>query len=51
MDSGGAKEACIDGVYIGATWLIRLNRPRAAAMQSSVKLLSPLVTINHPLPS
>ena len=30
-------------VYIGATWRIRLNRPREAAMRSYVKLLSPLV--------
>jgi len=31
------------GVHIGAAWRIRLNRPRAAAMQPYVKLLSPLV--------
>jgi len=29
----------LDGVHIGATWRIRLNRPRAAAMQPYVKLL------------
>ena len=29
----------IYGVHIGATWRIRLNRPRAAAMRPIVKLL------------
>ena len=32
-----------DGVYIGATWRIRLNRPCATAMQPYVKLLWPFV--------
>ena len=31
------------GVHSSTTWRIRLNRPRAAAMQPYVKLLSPLV--------
>jgi len=29
----------LDGVHIGATWRIRLNRPCAAAMRPYVKLL------------
>jgi len=29
----------LDGVNIGATWPIRLNRPCAAAMRSCVKIL------------
>ena len=33
-------------VHIGATWRIRLNRPRAAAMRPYVKLLWPLVLIS-----
>jgi len=32
-----------DGVHIGASWRIRLNRPCAAAMRPFVKLLRPLV--------
>jgi len=28
-----------DGVHIGATWRVRLNRPCKAAMQPFVKLL------------
>jgi len=47
----GSKGCChgnhfwlsIYGVYIGATWRIRLNRPCAAAMRPYVKLLWPLV--------
>ena len=35
----------IYGVHIGATWIIRLNRPCAAAMRPYVKLLWPLVLI------
>jgi len=35
----------ICGVYIGATWWIRLNRPCAAAMRPYVKLLWPLFII------
>jgi len=33
----------LDGVPIGATWWIRLNRPCVAAMQSYGKLLWPLI--------
>jgi len=33
----------LDGVHIGATWRIRLNRPCAPAMRPYVKLLWPLV--------
>ena len=32
----------LDGVQMGATWRIRLNRPCAAAMGSYVRLLSPV---------
>jgi len=35
----------IYGVYIGATWRIRLNRSCAAAMRPYAKLLWPLVLI------
>jgi len=38
----------IYGVYVGATWQIRLNRPFAAAMRPYVKLLWPLVVITNP---
>ena len=33
MDSSGSTEALLDGVHIGATWRIQLNRPYAAAMR------------------
>jgi len=36
----------LDGVHIGATWRIRLNRPCAAAIWPYVKLLRPLIS-NH----
>jgi len=32
----------LDGVQMGATWRIRLNRPCAAAMGSYVRLVSPV---------
>ena len=32
------------GVHIGATWLIRWNDPRAAAMRPYIKLLRPFVS-------
>jgi len=35
----------IYGVYISATWRIRLNRPCAATMRPYVKLLLPLVYV------
>ena len=55
--STSAKGRCHDnhfcpslyGVYIGATWRRRLNRPCAAVMQPYVKLLSPLVVNIDPL--
>ena len=36
------------GLHIGATWRIRSNRSRAAAMRPFVKLLRPLVIIQKP---
>jgi len=41
---GERKEACVTWEHNGASWRIRLNRSCAAAMQSYVKLLRPLVT-------
>jgi len=38
----------IYGVYIGATWRKRLNRPCAAAMRPYVKLFSALVLLSDP---
>jgi len=38
--SGGPRKHMLDGVHIAATWRIRSNRPRAAAMWPYVKLLS-----------
>jgi len=35
----GPRKHVVDGVHIGATWRIRLNRPCAAAMRPYVKLL------------
>ena len=35
----GPRKRASDGVHIGATWRIRLNRPCAAAMRPFVKLL------------
>ena len=35
----GPRNHVLDGVHIGATWQIRLNRPRAEAMQPYIKLL------------
>ena len=40
MPFGCIRRECM---HIGATWLIRLNRPCAAAMRPYVKLLRPLV--------
>jgi len=37
----------LDGVHIGETWRIRLNRPCAATMRPYVKLLSPPVKIRE----
>ena len=47
-ESSGPNEPCrlLDGVHIGATWRIRLNRPCAAAMRPYVKLLV-AVTVTH----
>jgi len=39
VDSGGSKKQVLDGVHIGATWRIRLNRPSAMACGVFVKLL------------
>jgi len=36
----------LDGVDIGATWQIRLNRPYAAVIRPYAKLLWPLVVVN-----
>jgi len=38
----GPGNHVLDGVHIGASWRIRLNRPCAAAMWPYVKLLRPL---------
>ena len=38
----GPRKHALDGVHIGTTRQIRLNRPRAAAMRPFVKLLWPL---------
>jgi len=35
----GPRKHVLDGVHIGATWRIRLNRPCATAMWPFVKLL------------
>jgi len=42
----GPRNHVLDGVHIGATWRIRLNRPCAAAMRPYVKLLV-AVTVTH----
>jgi len=41
----GCRLGVLDGVHIGATWRIRLNRPCAAAMRPVVRLLWPVVVI------
>ena len=41
----GPMKHVFDGVHIGATWRIQLNRPCAAAMRLYVKLLGLLVII------
>ena len=33
----------LDGVHIGASWRIRLNRPCAVTMQPYVRLLRPVI--------
>jgi len=38
----GPRKHVFDGLHIGTTWQIRLNRPCAVAMQSYVELLWPL---------
>jgi len=40
----GPRKHVLDGVHIGATWRLRLNRRCVAAMRPYVKLLSPLVS-------
>jgi len=48
-DRTGVVRADGDRVHIGATWLIRVNRPCAPAMRPYVKLFRPLnVCFVHP---
>jgi len=42
----GPRKHVLDGVHIGATWQIRLNRPCTATMRPFVKLLWPLVILS-----
>jgi len=42
-----AEWGILDGVHIGATWWIRLNRPFAATMRPYVKLFWPLIIRLH----
>jgi len=44
------NKALLNGVHIGATWRIRLNRTCADAMRPYVKLLWPLIRYCHHMP-
>ena len=43
----GLRKRVLDGVHIGATWEIQLNRPCVAAMRPYVKLLCSLVLLGR----
>jgi len=46
MDRVRPMRHVLDGVPIGASWRIRLNRPCAASMRPFCQILGPLVELN-----